>query len=100
MSNKYLLAAIAGAIVGLVPSVHRLSASNAQEQAKAQDPVAPRAAAVIVLNKGEATASLLEAASGKELAKIKTGLGPHEAAVSPDGRTVVVSNYGEATTAT
>lgn len=57
----------------------------------------PTTGVVIVLNKGEASASLLNAADGKEHARIATGAGPHEVAVSYDGRTAVVSNYGEQT---
>lgn len=50
---------------------------------------------LIVLNKAEASASLLDAASGSELYKLPTGAGPHEVAVSPDGRTAIVANYGQ-----
>ena len=50
---------------------------------------------LIVLNKAEASVSLLDAASGGELYKLPTGAGPHEVAVSPDGRTAVVANYGQ-----
>jgi len=49
---------------------------------------------LIVLNKAEASASLVDLASGVEVQKIKTGEGPHEVAVSPNGRLAVVSNYG------
>jgi YVTN family beta-propeller protein len=51
---------------------------------------------LIVLNKAEASASLIDLASGEEIARVETGIGPHEVAVSPDGRTAVVGNYGEA----
>ncbi|HET7825008.1 MAG TPA: cytochrome D1 domain-containing protein [Anaeromyxobacter sp.] len=47
-----------------------------------------------VLNKGDATASLLDLGTGAVAATVPTGEGPHEAAASPDGRIVVVSNYG------
>jgi YVTN family beta-propeller protein len=49
---------------------------------------------LVVLNKGEATASLVDLGAGSVAATLPTGEGPHEAAASPDGRTVVVSNYG------
>ncbi len=49
---------------------------------------------LIVLNKAEASASLLNPITGKELARLKTGVGPHEVAVSPDGRHALVGNYG------
>jgi len=50
---------------------------------------------LIVLNKAEASASLLDAGSGRELAKVLLGSGPHEVAISPDGSTAVVANYGQ-----
>ena len=50
---------------------------------------------LIVLNKSDATASLLDRTTGKELALIPTGVGPHEVAVSPDHKTAVVGNYGQ-----
>lgn len=49
---------------------------------------------LIVLNKGAATAVLVDIASRRVVATIPTGVGPHEVAVSPDGRTAVVGNYG------
>ena len=57
---------------------------------------APRAGTgtLVVLNKSEATASLIDLASGNVVATLPTGRGPHEAAVSPDGRTAVATNYG------
>ena len=49
---------------------------------------------LIVLNKAEASASLLDCETGEEVARVPTGDGPHEVAVSPDGVTAVVANYG------
>jgi len=49
---------------------------------------------LVVLNKAEATASLLDPATGAVVATLPTGEGPHEAAASPDGRFVLVANYG------
>jgi YVTN family beta-propeller protein len=49
---------------------------------------------LIVLNKAEATASLLDLESGEERARLDTGDGPHEVAVSPNGNVAVVANYG------
>lgn len=49
---------------------------------------------LLVLNKSEANVSLLDARSGAVAATVPVGLAPHEVAVSPDGRTAVVSNYG------
>lgn len=50
---------------------------------------------LIVLNKDGASASLLDRSSGKELALLDTGEGPHEVAVSPDGKTAVACDYGQ-----
>ncbi len=65
-----------------------------------QAPVATPATAaatgtLIVLNKAEASASLIDLALGKEVTRVATGVGPHEVIVSPDGRTAVVCDYGE-----
>jgi YVTN family beta-propeller protein len=49
---------------------------------------------LVVLNKSDATASLVDLASGSSVATLATGQGPHEAAAAPDGRTVLVTNYG------
>jgi YVTN family beta-propeller protein len=49
---------------------------------------------LLVLNKSDDTVSLLDVASKKSVATIPTGAGPHEVAVSPDGRMAVVCNYG------
>ena len=54
-------------------------------------------AALIVLNKSDARASLVDITSGKVVATLPTGDGPHEVAVSPDGLTAVVGNYGAQT---
>src|SRR5262249_34450151 len=52
------------------------------------------AATLVVLNKSEHTASLIDPDTGKTLAKLPVGRGPHEVIVSPDGRTAYVSNFG------
>ena len=49
---------------------------------------------LIALNKAASTATLIDRASGRTVATLPTGQGPHEVAVSPDGRTAVVTNYG------
>ncbi|MCK4337437.1 MAG: YncE family protein [Candidatus Aminicenantes bacterium] len=50
---------------------------------------------LVVLNKSEATVTLISLETGKPVAVLGTGIGPHEVAVSPDGKTAVVCNYGE-----
>lgn len=53
---------------------------------------------LLVLNKSDNTASLLDLATKKSLATIPTGEGPHEVAVSPNGKLAVVCNYGSSPT--
>jgi YVTN family beta-propeller protein len=53
-----------------------------------------QAETLVVLNKSEATASLIDLESGTVRATLPTDHGPHEAAVSPDGRLALVGNYG------
>jgi len=49
---------------------------------------------LVVLNKEQATLVTVDPASGKVLGRVPTGEGPHEVAVSDDGRTAFVANYG------
>ena len=49
---------------------------------------------LIVLNKSDHEAVLVDPARLAPVARIPTGRGPHEVAVSPDGRRAYVSNYG------
>jgi DNA-binding beta-propeller fold protein YncE len=49
---------------------------------------------LVVLNKDEGTASLVDLATMQARATLPTGEGPHEVAVSPDGRRAAVANYG------
>lgn len=62
--------------------------------ASPQPPEASMPATLLVANKAESTLSVLELPSGRELARVATGNGPHEVAVSPDGKRAVVTNYG------
>lgn len=55
-----------------------------------------QAATLLVGNKAEATVSLIDLGSGKVVATLPTGKGPHEIAVSPSGKTALVANYGAA----
>lgn len=52
---------------------------------------------LIAANQASASASIIEVRSGRVVAHVPVGLGPHEVAASPDGRTVVVSVYGTQT---
>jgi YVTN family beta-propeller protein len=52
---------------------------------------------LIALNKTDHTAALVDVTTMDVLRLIPTGVAPHEAAVSRDGRTLYVSNYGDTT---
>ncbi len=52
------------------------------------------AGTVIVTNKTPSTATVVDVASGRTLATLPTGPGPHEIVVSADGRIAVVTDYG------
>jgi YVTN family beta-propeller protein len=49
---------------------------------------------LIVLNKLDDTIMFLNPDTGELISKLPTGEGPHEVAVSPDGKLAVVTNYG------
>lgn len=49
---------------------------------------------LIVTNKGPSTATIIDVASGRALATLPTGQGPHEVVVSRDGHVAVVTDYG------
>ncbi len=49
---------------------------------------------LVVLNKSAGSAHILDRETGERLASIPTGYQPHEVAISPDGGTAVVTNYG------
>ena len=53
----------------------------------------PLGGTLVVLNKAEATASLVDVATGTVVATLPTGASPHEVAVSPDGRLALATNY-------
>jgi YVTN family beta-propeller protein len=52
------------------------------------------AGTLVVLNKSEATASLIDVDARAVVATVPTGVGPHEVSISPDGRRALVANYG------
>jgi DNA-binding beta-propeller fold protein YncE len=49
---------------------------------------------LVVVNKGASTVSIVDVFSARELAVLPTGTGPHEVALSSDGRTAVITDYG------
>ncbi|MBM0108815.1 hypothetical protein JM946_29130 [Steroidobacter sp. S1-65] len=50
---------------------------------------------LLVLNKSDDTVSFIDLATNKVKATVPTGDGPHEVAVSADGKTAVIANYGD-----
>lgn len=52
---------------------------------------------LVVVNKNDATMSIIDPATMKVTGKVPTGEGPHEVVLSPDGRTAYVANYGAQT---
>lgn len=57
-------------------------------------PAATAADLLIVLNKSDNTASILDAKTGVARATVTVGKAPHEVEVLADGKTAAVSNYG------
>lgn len=66
----------------------------ARAQQSAQPPQAGPAPTLLVLNKSENSLALVDPSTMRVVARVATGEGPHEVAVSADGRTAYVSNYG------
>jgi YVTN family beta-propeller protein len=52
---------------------------------------------LLVLNKSDDTVSFIDLADNQVKATLPTGDGPHEVAISKDGKTAVVTNYGDNT---
>jgi YVTN family beta-propeller protein len=67
----------------------RQQGSNAQAQQQSK-PVPT----LLVLNKAENSLALVDPATMQVVARVPTGEGPHEVAISRDGRWALVSNYG------
>ena len=57
----------------------------------------PEGALLLVANKQEASLAIIDVESGQLLATVPTGQGPHEVAVTSNGRFAVVANYGAQT---
>lgn len=73
-------------------AVVTLAAVALPERGRAQ--VAGLSGTLVVTNKAPATATIIDVASGRTLATLPTGQGPHEVVMSGDGRVAVVSDYG------
>ena len=73
-------------------AVLTLAAVAPPERGRAQ--VAGLSGTLVVTNKAPATATIIDVASGRTLATLPTGQGPHEVVMSGDGRVAVVTDYG------
>jgi DNA-binding beta-propeller fold protein YncE len=49
---------------------------------------------LLIINKSDNTASIVDLDNFKSRVKVKIGYAPHEAAISPDRRFAYISNYG------
>lgn len=50
---------------------------------------------LLVLNKAEHALVVVDPVALRVVGRVATGIGPHEVAVAPDGRTAYVTNYGD-----
>lgn len=80
----------------LATATFAIAAALAQSTA-ARAQVAGLAGTLVITNKGPATATIIDVASGRTLATLPTGQGPHEVVMSADGRAAVVTDYGART---
>ncbi|RPJ84318.1 MAG: YncE family protein [Acidobacteria bacterium] len=60
-------------------------------------PVLAQSPSLLVVNKAENSLAVLDPATGKVISRAQTGDGPHEVALSADGKTAFVTNYGAKT---
>jgi DNA-binding beta-propeller fold protein YncE len=74
------------------PAALLATAAAAPRPLAAQVPSVP--GTLVVTNKRPSTATIVDVASGRALATVPTGQGPHEIVLSRDGRTAVVTDYG------
>jgi YVTN family beta-propeller protein len=57
--------------------------------------LAAEAAVVVVLNSGDASVSLIDPATHKEIRRFEVGKEPHHLMATPDGQTLIVANAAE-----
>ncbi len=72
----------------------RLTAALILASSCATTPTGDAPATIVVLNKSAQSASVIDPVSGQTLATLPVGRGPHELAVSANGRTAYVANFG------
>jgi len=99
-SPAFSLVVLLGLVAGLnlstgsgqVSAGHRLANASAESARSAAKGAGQ--AILVVLNKSDHEAALVDPDTYQVLAKLPTGKGPHEVAASPDGHSAYVSNYG------
>jgi len=57
-------------------------------------PLTAQSPTLLVVNKAENSLAVIDTVTGKAISRVATGDGPHEVALSADGRTAYVTNYG------
>lgn len=89
--SAFACAAFAALSMLVGPGLPTAPPARAQVQQPSQAKATPT---LLVLNKGENSLALVDPSTMQVVARVQTGDGPHEVAVSADGRTAYVSNYG------
>lgn len=88
-------------LVGLLAAFVAAAAASPDARGRATTAPDPRAGVdvrggpyLLVVNKSGSSLSVLDPGDGEEVARVPTRRGPHEVAVSPDGRRAYVTDYG------
>lgn len=84
--SSHLLARVATAALLAVPVLGVVPVASESQQGLT--------GTLVVVNKGEATLSLIDVATGAIRGRVPTGDGPHEVVLTGDGSTAVVTDYG------
>lgn len=95
MGSRTGVVAAVGVAVAL--SSAAAGAQEAGPEADAEGAARGGGALLVVLNKADAEAALVDPSSYEVVERLPTGDGPHEVAIAPDGRRAYVSDYGGST---
>jgi hypothetical protein len=91
-SPAFSMVVLLALVAGQVSAGHRLANASAESAPSAAKGAGQ--AILVVLNKSDHEAALVDPDSYQVLVKLPTGKGPHEVAASADGHSAYVSNYG------
>ncbi|MCZ6917957.1 MAG: YncE family protein [Gemmatimonadetes bacterium] len=78
---------ILGSVLACMAAVGLVSTESVAQASTAET------GTLVVVNKSESTASIIDIASRRTVATLPTGAGPHEVTLSSDGRWAVVTDY-------